>query len=93
MQLSITVTILSMTASSPEELVASNLQFETTVLNSAKAALRFGDAGDIMPETNRLWSADKAAEVMGPVDNGERIIAKNGERIVGSGTVNISENS
>lgn len=32
------------------------------------------------PHTNKLWREDRADEVIGPVDNGERIMAKNGAR-------------
>jgi hypothetical protein len=38
----------------------------------------------------KLWRDDKAADVMGPVDSGDRMRAKNGVSIVGSGMLSIS---
>lgn len=38
------------------------------------------------PLVKNLCNAESEADVMGPVDNGERIIAKNGPSSVGNGT-------
>ena len=39
------------------------------------------------PQTKKAWRADNAAEVIGPVESGDRTIAKNGARITGSSIV------
>jgi hypothetical protein len=80
-----TVTILSMTASSPDAFVASNLQFDTTFDSSASPTSASEDVGDIIPDTSRLCRAESAMDVIGPVESGERMIAKKGASKVGSG--------
>ncbi len=47
-------------------------------LSSTKAASKQREVGDISPHTKKLCKADRDAEVMGPVDKGDRRIAKNG---------------
>ena len=42
------------------------------------------------PHWKKLWSALRAAEVIGPVDNGDRMIAKKGPRRVVKGSDRIS---
>ena len=42
------------------------------------------------PETKNVYSEARAAEVIGPVDSGDRMMAKNGERRVGKGKAEIS---
>lgn len=42
------------------------------------------------PQTKKLCKADRAADVIGPVDNGERIMAKNGVKRVGNGRLAMS---
>lgn len=82
MQSSMTVMILSMTASSPDESLASNLQFEMVELSSASAESRSTVEGDMRPQTKKLCNAERDADVIGPVDRGDRMMAKNGARMV-----------
>jgi hypothetical protein len=42
------------------------------------------------PQTKKLCRAESAAEVIGPVDSGERIMAKKGARRDGKGNESIS---
>jgi hypothetical protein len=79
------------TTSSPEESLASNLQRDTVLLSSTKAVSREREPEDMRPQTKKLCRAESAAEVMGPVDNGERIMAKKGANKVGKGTVDMSD--
>lgn len=76
--------IFRRTTSSPDESLASNLQCEMVLLSSIKAASSALDSGEIKPHMKKLCNADSAAEVMGPVDNGERRIEKKGARSSGS---------
>ena len=82
--------ILSSTTSSPDESLASNLQCDTVLLSSASADSKFTELGEMSPQRKKLCSDESAAEVMGPVDSGERIIAKNGASSVVSGIPEIS---
>lgn len=75
-----TVIILRRTTSSPEESLGSNLQWDTVLLSSASATSAEGASGEIKPHANKLCKDVKATEVMGPVDNGDRIMAKKGVR-------------
>ena len=50
------------------------------LLSSDKAAAMEGESSVINPETKKLCSDASAAELMGPVDSGERRMAKNGAR-------------
>jgi hypothetical protein len=45
------------------------------------------------PHTKKLCNAESAADVMGPVDKGDRIMAKKGANKVGNGTVIISSHA
>ena len=47
-------------------------------LSSIKAASKQREVGDISPQTKKLCKAERDADVMGPVDRGDRRIAKNG---------------
>lgn len=83
--------ILNKTTSSPDESLGSNLQWEMVALSSARAFPTDGESNVIKPDRNRECSEDNATEVIGPVDSGERIIAKNGERREERGTLRMSE--
>lgn len=80
-----TVNILSSTTSSPEESLAWNLQCEIALLSWESTLSRPTGLADIRPQTKRLWRAERAADVMGPVDKGERIMEKKGFRITERG--------
>lgn len=82
--------ILSKTTSSPEESLASNLQCETVLLNSVSAASKEIEVADMRPQTKKLCKADRAVDVMGPVDNGDLMIEKNGAKRVGNGRLSMS---
>lgn len=82
--------ILSRTTSSPEESLASNLQWDTVLLNSVRAWSREGECAVMRPQTKKLCSADSAVDVIGPVDKGDRMIAKKGDNKVGSGRLSTS---
>jgi hypothetical protein len=90
MQSWMTVMIRSRTTSSPEESLASNLQCDTVLLNSVNAASRDTELEDIRLQTKKLCRDERAADVMGPVDKGDRMIAKNGAKRVGKGTFSMS---
>ena len=45
------------------------------------------EVGRIMPETKNVWREDNAADVIGPVERGERIRDKKADRRFGSGIV------
>ena len=77
--------ILSSTTSSPDESLVSNLHREMALLSSDKAAVREVACGPMRPQTKRLCRDVRAVEVMGPVDNGERMMAQKGEITVGRG--------
>lgn len=47
----------------------------------------------MIPHRKKLWRDESAADVIGPVEKGERIIAKNGERRVVRGKVAMSKAS
>lgn len=80
-----TAIILSSTTSSPDESLVSNLHREIALLSSESAAVRESAPGPMRPQTKRLCKDVRAVEVIGPVDNGDRMIAQNGERTVGRG--------
>jgi hypothetical protein len=82
--------IRSSTTSSPEESLASNLQCDTVLLSSTKAVSRERDWEDMRPHTKKLCKEASAADVMGPVDKGDRMMAKKGASKVVNGTVIIS---
>jgi hypothetical protein len=82
--------ILSKTTSSPDESLASNLQCDTVLLNSVSATSKDTEVGDIRPQTKKQCNDEIAADVMGPVDKGDRIIAKNGAKRVGNGKLSTS---
>ena len=85
------VMILNRTTSSPEESLGSNLQWEMVALSSAKAVSTDGESNVIKPDKNMECSEDNAAEVIGPVDSGERMIAKKGERREDKGMLRMSK--
>ena len=67
----ITVMIFRRTTSSPDESLASNLQCDIVLLNSISAVSSDLELGQIKPHTKKLCIADRAADVIGPVENGE----------------------
>jgi len=83
--------ILNRTTSSPDESLGSNLQWEMVALSSAMAFSTDSDSKVIKPDKNTECNEDSAAEVIGPVDSGERMIAKKGERREDKGMLRISE--
>jgi hypothetical protein len=85
-----TVIILSSTTSSPDVSLASNLQCDTVLLRSASATSAESAVGEMSPHANKLCNEDNAADVMGPVDRGERIMAKNGANSSVSGIAETS---
>lgn len=82
-----TVMILSSVTSSPDESLASNLQRETVLLRSLSAGSRAKASGWSRPHWKKVCSDVSAADVMGPVESGERMIAKKGPRRVVTGIV------
>jgi hypothetical protein len=82
----ITVMIFKRTTSSPEESLASNLQCETVLLSSTSVGSKDSEVADIRLQTKKLWRAESAADVMGPLDRGERIRAKKGPISPGRGS-------
>lgn len=80
-----TAIILSSTTSSPDESLVSNLHREMALLSSDRAAVRESASGPMRPQTKKLCRDVRAVEVIGPVDNGERMMAQKGERTVGRG--------
>lgn len=82
--------ILNKTTSSPEESLASNLQCETVLLNSVSAGSNDIEFADIRPQAKKLCRDESAVDVIGPVDKGDRIIAKKGAKRVGSGRISMS---
>lgn len=83
--------IFNSTTSSPEESLGSNLQCETVLLSSRRATSRATELGEMRPQVKNLWREERAADVMGPVERGDRMIAKKGPSIVGRGTVATSK--
>lgn len=83
--------IFKRTTSSPDESLGSNLQWEIVALSSARAFSTDGESSVIKPDKNMECNEDNAAEVIGPVDSGERMIAKKGERREVKGMVWMSE--
>lgn len=77
--------ILNKTTSSPELSLASNLHREAVLLSSERACPRPIELGLIRSHRKKLCRDDRAADVIGPVDSGDRIIAKKGARSVVSG--------
>lgn len=57
------------------------------------AGSMLGHSGDMIPQRKKLWRDESAAEVMGPVESGERMMAKNGDRSVVNGKVVMSRAS
>jgi hypothetical protein len=51
------------------------------VLSSERAGRRSCDDGEMRPQVKNEWIADNAAEVIGGVDMGERMRARNGDSI------------
>jgi hypothetical protein len=52
------------------------------LLRSVRAVRRSGDEGETRPQVKKEWMDDSAAEVMGAVDVGDRMRARNGDKIV-----------
>lgn len=48
------------------------------MLSVTRAVETSGDVGLMIPDMKKLRREASAVEVMGPVDNGERMIARNG---------------
>lgn len=48
------------------------------------------ESAEMSPDVKNVCREANAADVMGPVDRGDRMIAKNGDNNVGNGTVLIS---
>jgi hypothetical protein len=59
------------------------------LLNSVSAASRDIEEDDMRLQTKKLCRDKRAVDVMGPVDKGDRIIAKNGANREGSGKFSI----
>jgi hypothetical protein len=85
------VMILNRTTSSPEESLGSNLQWEIVALSSAMAFSTDSEPNVIKPDKNMECNEVSAVEVIGPVDSGERMIAKNGKRREVNGMLRISK--
>ena len=60
------------------------------LLSSVRAASNDTELIEMRPQTKKLCRAESAADVMGPVERGERMMAKKGARRSGKGTVSIS---
>ena len=60
------------------------------LLNSVNAASKDGEVGDISRQTKKQCREARDADVMGPVDKGDRMIAKNGAKRTGSGKLSTS---
>lgn len=67
------------------------MQCEIVLLRSINATSIARESGEIKPHVKKLCIADNAAEVMGPVDSGERSIEKKGDRRSGSSVSRTSE--
>ena len=78
MQSSMTVSIRSNTTSSPEESLASNLQWEMAELTAARATSTDESFLKKKPQAKNVCRAERAAEVMGPVDRDERMMERKG---------------
>ena len=85
------VIILNKTTSSPDESLGSNLHWETVALSSARAFSTDGESNVIKPDRNIECNEDNAADVIGPVDSGERMIAKKGDKREVNGMSRMSE--
>jgi len=83
--------ILKRTTSSPDESLGSNLQWEIVALSSASAFSTDGESRVIKPDKNMECNEDNAVDVIGPVDSGERMIAKKGERRDDKGMLRMSK--
>lgn len=83
--------ILNRTTSSPDESLGSNLHCDMVALSSASAFSTDGESNVIKPDKNMECNEDSAVEVIGPVDSGERMIAKKGERRDDKGMVWMSD--
>jgi hypothetical protein len=73
-----TVSIRSNTTSSPEESLASNLQWETEELTATRATSTDVSLFKKRPQEKKECRAERAADVMGPVDRGERMMERKG---------------
>jgi hypothetical protein len=78
------------TASSTADVPDSNFECEMVLLSSANASRIPGELGEISSHTKNVWSALRAADVIGAVASGERISARKGESISDSGIVDRS---
>lgn len=83
--------ILKRTTSSPDESLGSNLQWEIVALSSARAFSTEGESRVIKPDKNMECNEVNAVDVIGPVDSGERMIAKKGERRDDKGMLRMSK--
>ena len=82
--------ILYSTTSSPEASLASNLQCATVLLNSLKAGTSPIELEVMNPAMKKLWMEAREAEVIGPVESGDLMIAKKGPRRVVRGKFSTS---
>lgn len=82
--------ILSRVTSSPEVSLASNLHRDTVLLSSLRQASKDTEVGPRRQHWKKLCSEVKAADVIGPVERGERMIAKKGASSVVEGSNLIS---
>lgn len=87
----ITLRILRVTTSSDETSLASNLHRATAPLNSLRAVFSSTEERDIKPASKKDDIEFKATEVIGPVERGERISARNGSNISSNGSCSIAE--
>lgn len=85
MQSRITPIILSKTASSRPESLGSKTQRDSAPLSSDRHDMRDGSEATT-PVTKKVLREESAAEVMGPEDVGELIMAMKGSRISMMGT-------
>jgi hypothetical protein len=70
-----------MTTSSPAESDASNLQLETIEDRSASAGSSSDEEEVIRPAVKNVCKAESEADVISPVESGERMMAKKGANI------------
>jgi hypothetical protein len=59
-------------------------------LSSVRAFSTDSESNVIKPDKNRECNEDRAVDVIGPVDNGERMIAKKGDSSEVKGMVRMS---
>ena len=75
----------SSTTSSPAESLGSNLQWATVWLRLDRAGRISVEEVSIIPEIKNVYNELRAVEVIGPVDNGDRMRSKKGSSTSVSG--------